>query len=201
MAPPQTATATRVAVNLPVSPNLPLTTQEGTNSLAPAPAASQTPSIQVIDRFANLTMANIQTQNDALQANNQANSQILQTLERNQNTTQMMTQEIARLNADIVSLRNQLATNAQAHQTQIETLTTQLGALQQLVARLEYTLTSLQGVYNNHVHIIDRGHHVIEVGYGPRKIPTPVNDYPIKITEGPRDKNNLYDHPDGCIVQ
>src|SRR5271155_2118224 len=102
MAQPQVTAATRVAVNLPVSPNLPLTTQVRTNSLAPATVPAH--AMQAINNIATLTMANIQTQNQALQDNNQANAQILQTVERNQNTIQSVTQEIARLNAEIITL-------------------------------------------------------------------------------------------------
>ena len=140
--------------------------------------------MQAINNIATLTMANIQTQNDALQTNNQANAQILQTLERNQNTTQTLTQEIARLNGIIVNLQNQLATNAQAHQVQIEALTTQLGALQQLVARLERDLTLAREDHRDHVHIVDRG-----TVYNPPDHPGTYNNYPIKVTEKvPRNK-------------
>ena len=135
-----------------------------------------------------------QTQNDALQTNNQAIAQILQVLEKNQDTIQALIKEIARLNEANITLQNQLATNAEAHQTQIETLTTQVGALQQQVVCLESSLRRVSEEHRSHVHIIDRGHYMIELnGFGPRITPTTVNDYPTKVTEGPLPKDRLYD--------
>lgn len=188
---PPVTKAKKVTVDFPKPPTLPLSKQSGTN--LPAPSSAPAASMQAINNIAKLTMANTQTQNDALQTNNQAIAQILKALEENQKTIQTLIKEIARLNAANITLQNQLATNAEAHQTQIETLTTQVGALQQQVVCLENSLRYVSEEHRSHVHIIDRGHHVIELnGFGPRTTPTTVNDYPTKVTEGPLPKDRLY---------
>ena len=63
-----------------------------------------TNNLSLVPMMANMSLVNAQAQNKALQANNAANAQLLQALEKIQAVFQVSVEEIARLNARIVTL-------------------------------------------------------------------------------------------------
>ncbi len=93
-----------------------------------------TNNLSLVPMMANMSLVNAQAQNQALQANNAANAQLLQALEKIQAVFQVSVEEIARLNARIVTLEAQIKTSDQLHEQQMKALIDQVNAVQKQAA-------------------------------------------------------------------
>ena len=104
------------------------------------PPANNLP-LALFPMVANMNIVNAQAQNQALEANNQANAQLLQALEKIQAAFQALAEENARLNAEVQTLKAQIKTECELNNQEIIALKNQVNAV-----RLQSADTAQKGV-------------------------------------------------------
>lgn len=152
--------------------------------------------------LANMSLVAAQTQNQAFQANNEANTQIIQSVEKVETLILNLFYKISQLESEVQTLKTQIKTSDQVHNQQIIALMDQVNAVQkqskdtaqkevrhlaktvaleQKSTTLEQNLNAHKNAYDKHYHVIDR----MVIRSDPSDGNKVIMNRVIKATEGP----------------
>ncbi len=156
----------------------------------------------LVPAIANMSLVAAQAQNQAFQANNEANTQVLQSVEKVQTLIQTLLDKISQLESEVQTLRTQIKSENQLHQHEIKALKDQINAVQlqsadtaqkevahlvktvaleQKSTTLEQNLNAHKNAYDKHYHVIDR----MVVRSDPSDGNKVIINRVMKATEGP----------------